>query len=476
VQKAARLAALVNIREKALELGADPEHFRVDLDAAMTEMARELETEYLPDLEPSKELQAMLCEPLHRRRLHNLVEAADGDTRLRLASQSTQHANAWTLSAPSVSSLSSAEFRAGLRFALGLPFRAAAYRCPDCGSEADALGVHAVCCQRSGQITRAHTALRDVVAKLFQESGFSVTTEAPVPDRPERPADLLVHCWNGKPLAIDFTIVTPTAPSAARGPAADLLVDRAAQGKMKRNCVPCARAGWVCQPFVCDVFGAVRCDARRLIATLINKKLALAPMERPSEVGKRFWSAVTSAALARAAVQLARLTALDSADLCPDGVLGLHTARGRAAVPGASLPAPPQADSALVQLFVRALEGSTLSLQLPASVGLSALREAIAERTGIPAAEQRLVSAGKTLVGEQSLYDLGVRSGAEVQLLLSLKGGTEAAPYCNREERPGSRAGTPRSPQPSLPATPSRPSPKGQTPLQPAPSPAAPLL
>ena len=96
--------------------------------------------------------------------------------------------------------------------------------------------------------------------------------------------------------------------------------------KMRNNCVPCALAGWVCQPFVCDVFGAIRSDARKLISTLINKRLALAPMERPTEVGKRFWSAVTSAALARAAVQLARLTALDSAGLCPGGVLALRVA------------------------------------------------------------------------------------------------------------------------------------------------------
>ena len=58
----------------------------------------------------------------------------------------------------------------------------------------------------------------------------------------------------------------------------------------------------MCQPFMCDVFGAIRSDARKLICTPINKRLALAPMERPTEVGKRFWSAVTSAALARARV------------------------------------------------------------------------------------------------------------------------------------------------------------------------------
>ena len=195
-----------------------------------------LKVDYLPNLRPGKELQATLCEPLHRRRLHNLVEAADAEGRQRLAARSTQHANSWTLAAPSISALSSAEFRAGLRFALGLPFRAAPYKCPDCGADADTAGVHAVCCQRSGHITRAHTALRDTVANLFQEAGYTVTLEAAVPGSLERPADLLVHCWNGRPLAIDFTIVTPTALSAVRGPAAELLLAHAAMAKMRKKC------------------------------------------------------------------------------------------------------------------------------------------------------------------------------------------------------------------------------------------------
>ena len=72
---------------------------------------------------------------------------------------------------------------------------------------------------------------------------------------------------------------------------------------------------------------------RRVIARLINKRVAMAPIERPSKVGKRLWSAVTATALGRAAVQLARLTALDGADLCPQGVLALRTAREKTVIP-----------------------------------------------------------------------------------------------------------------------------------------------
>ena len=289
------------------------------------------------------------------------MEAADAEGRQRLTAQSTQHANSWTLAAPSVSALSSAELPAGLRFALGLSVRTAPYKWPDYRAYATRQVSMPFAANAQGT-TRAHTTLRDTVAKLFQEAGYTVTLEAAVTGSLERPADLRVHCWNGRPLAIDFTIVTPTATSAVRGPAAELLLDHAVMAKMRNNCVPCALAGWVCQPFVRDVFGAIRSDARKIISTFINKRLTLSPMERPAEVGKRFWSAVTSAALARAAVQLARLPALDSAGLCPGGVLALRTAREKTAV---RLPCPkaqapddiaPDTDSGTLQMFVRTLD------------------------------------------------------------------------------------------------------------------------
>ena len=92
VRCAARLAALVNIRDKALVLGADPNHLRLDFEAALKDMCSDLMVDYLPDLKPGKELHATLCEPLHRRRLQALLEKADGADLHRLATQSTPHA------------------------------------------------------------------------------------------------------------------------------------------------------------------------------------------------------------------------------------------------------------------------------------------------------------------------------------------------------------------------------------------------
>ena len=100
VRTAARLVALVNIREKALALGANPEHLRVDFEAAVEDMCADLGVGYLPDLNPGKELRATLCEPLHRRRLHALVEKATGGDQQRLVSQSTSHVNSWSVALP----------------------------------------------------------------------------------------------------------------------------------------------------------------------------------------------------------------------------------------------------------------------------------------------------------------------------------------------------------------------------------------
>ena len=114
------------------------------------------------------------------------------------------------------------EYRCGLKWILGLPFRQGSYRCPDCGREADEFGVHAVTCQRSGAIGRGHTILRDTVGKLAEQVVNTVTWEAPFPalvvhhpGAGRRPADLLFS-WQGRLTAVDFTVITPVRSSAPK--------------------------------------------------------------------------------------------------------------------------------------------------------------------------------------------------------------------------------------------------------------------
>ena len=123
----------------------------------------------------------------------------------------------------------------------------------------------------------------------------------------------------------------------------------------------------------------------KLITTLIQKRLLRNPSERPAEVGKRFWSAVTTAAVARAAVQLARLATLDCSELCPEGLLSLRTAREKTALPRGSTSAASRQSAAgssdTMQLFDHPTGGSTLTGGVGATPSEATLTDA-AESVG----------------------------------------------------------------------------------------------
>ncbi|BGP38424.1 hypothetical protein JCM10450v2_002369 [Rhodotorula kratochvilovae] len=72
--------------------------------------------------------------------------------------------------------------------------------------------------------------------------------------------------------------------------------------------------------------------------------------------------------------------------------------------------------------FVRDLSGNSLSFD---AASVSALQFALADRTGIPIPEQRLVFGSRQLVSslDESLEAYGLRDGATVGLALRLRGG-----------------------------------------------------
>ena len=231
------------------------------------------------------------------------------------------------------------EFRAALRWVLGIPFRSVAYPCPDCGVLADPLGVHAVTCLRSGYITRGHNQLRNCVAELFGTAGLPVDVEQNLPGSLDRPADVLFTSWRGRPTAIDFTIITPTRPSAAAvtSSSSTSLMDQAAQHKQRKYQEACQAAGWLFQPFVADVYGAVRCDARGLITRFIKRFHHRFFPEDEAAAGQAIWSAISSAALSRAAMQLGRLSAADKPMGMAVNMLDLQTSRLRSSTLHSSL-------------------------------------------------------------------------------------------------------------------------------------------
>ena len=333
IVESARLASLINVAATALELGAAPQHITWETEKAVALYLTRLQVVVRPELVPSKDLQKLLTLPVHQIALDALIRDADEPTRHRLNSLATPHSTAWLSSSPFIRTLTPVEFRAALRWILGVPFRSAPYSCPDCGATADQYGLHATTCSRSGFITRGHNILRDVMAELFSAAGRPVLAEQSLPDCFERPADILITTEHGRQIALDFTVVTPTRLSSTiTSSASTTLMDQAAQQKRRKSEVPCRAVGWTFRPFVADTFGAFHCNARALVSRLISRHHGKFLPLTEAEVGKAVWSAVSSAAVGRAAMQLGRLTVADKPMGLPIDALDLQTSRLRSSI------------------------------------------------------------------------------------------------------------------------------------------------
>ncbi|KAJ9442663.1 Retrotransposable element SLACS 132 kDa protein [Diplonema papillatum] len=106
----------------------------------------------------------------------------DDRTKARLQSCSAQHASSWlygTPDAPATMWLSGMEFNVLVRQRLGLAVTAEERMCRLCDKNvADVFGDHSLTCMNVGLRTRAHTALRDEVAKLAREALLTPAVEA----------------------------------------------------------------------------------------------------------------------------------------------------------------------------------------------------------------------------------------------------------------------------------------------------------
>ena len=84
---------------------------------------------------------------------------------------------------------------------------------------------------------------------------------------------MLVSNWQGKSLAIDFTLITPDRPSAHDASGAAVM-DSAARCKERKSADLCTAAGWDFLPFVGDTYGALRTDARNFVSSFISRYAA----------------------------------------------------------------------------------------------------------------------------------------------------------------------------------------------------------
>ena len=91
----ARLASLVNVTERAIGFGATKKFIDIELEKAVSNYVAALGTGIRPNLEPSRDLQKILTQPLHAVAIDWLVRNADEPTRQLLNSLTTPHATAW---------------------------------------------------------------------------------------------------------------------------------------------------------------------------------------------------------------------------------------------------------------------------------------------------------------------------------------------------------------------------------------------
>ena len=104
-------------------------------------------------------------------------------------------------------------------------------------------------------------------------------------------------------------------------------MDSAARAKCRKYKKACDDEGWDFMPFVADTFGAVRSDARSFVGTIIQRKgEAFTPL-LPHEAGQAIWSAVSGAAVHRAASQLSRAALTDNPADMPLALLDLTSVR-----------------------------------------------------------------------------------------------------------------------------------------------------
>ena len=92
--------------------------------------------------------------------------AVSSRDKARLGCLTLDHAGDWLNALPSFAfnlHMPGAEFRAALRYRLGVPLFGDSGDCPACGAASDAFGDHAIACGYQGERNSRHNILRDEI-------------------------------------------------------------------------------------------------------------------------------------------------------------------------------------------------------------------------------------------------------------------------------------------------------------------------
>ena len=196
----------------------------------------------------------------------NLLNSAPDARSCALArSTAIPHAGDWLNVIPSPSlglHLHDREFRACLKYWLGMRMSDRGLRCPFCKVErvADPMGDHQVGCGGNGDRIHRHDSIRDALFSAAQSAALAPRKEVPslIPGSSSRPADVFLPNWiGGRPAALDVTVISTLQALTLSG-AADTqghALQVGEQRKMAAHSEACRAVGVSFIPLVAETLG-----------------------------------------------------------------------------------------------------------------------------------------------------------------------------------------------------------------------------
>jgi hypothetical protein len=176
------------------------------------------------DLSTQRSVQQLLSSERHEAIFQKLMAKSTPRSNNLMLACSLPHASDWLLAPPIAGlglALSSVEFRAALKFRLGIPLYAEPFPCPvvsnaglECGIEMDVFGDHAICCCHGTSYLFRHNNVRDILGHSARAAGLSavvIEQKNQIDGSNEKPGDITVQQYHRgfTSSAFDVTVSHP---------------------------------------------------------------------------------------------------------------------------------------------------------------------------------------------------------------------------------------------------------------------------